>query len=464
MHFDGTLKKCIAPFSLLRPHECEPPPADDDEDAPISALEDRPAQRAAQGSMSKKEDTATTTTAAPPTSGGSKRDRRDAKRAAEREKRARRESAAADAAAIAKAIAESEAAMAEDKVESLAPKLATVDVMVYSGHKNDVFVCSWNPKYPVVATGSGDGTARIWKVPPDGVEPDLDPIVLPHADESTGQKDVTTLDWHVSELTQTLRQHAGPIFGVRWNRKGDLLVTISIDRSAVVWDAVSGECRQQFVFHESPVLDVDWKDDITFASCGADRAVFVCKVGNHEPIRSFVGHKGEINVLRWDPTATYLASCSDDCTAKIWTMESESPLWELVGHSRQIYSLRWAPATARRTSPLLATASFDGTARLWDAVSGACLHVLSAATSLPSLTAPSSSDAGTPGADVWAVAFSPDAALVATATVGRAVRVFRVADGTAVADADLTHFAGGIYDVAWSPAGSRLAVTLSGSN
>ncbi|KAJ1561803.1 Transducin (beta)-like 1 X-linked receptor 1, partial [Cladochytrium tenue] len=383
--FDGTLKKCIAPFSLLHPHECETP-ADDDDDAAVPALEHRPAQRAAQAA--KKEDTATTSTAAPPTSGGSKRDRRDAKRAAEREKRARRESAAADAAAIAKAIAESEAAMAEDKVESLAPKMTNVDVMVYSGHKNDVFVCSWNPKYPVVATGS-----------------------------------------------------------------------------AVVWDAVSGECRQQFVFHESPVLDVDWKDDITFASCGADRAVFVCKVGNHEPIRSFVGHKGEINVLRWDPTATYLASCSDDCTAKIWTMESESPLWELVGHSRQIYSLRWAPATARRTSPLLATASFDGTARLWDAVSGACLHVLSAASSLPSLTTPSASDAaGTPGADVWAVAFSPDAALVATATVGRAVRVFRVADGTAVADADLTHFAGGIYDVAWSPAGSRLAVTLSGSN
>jgi hypothetical protein len=43
---------------------------------------------------------------------------------------------------------------------------------------------------------SGDGTARIWRVPGEPSDSVSDPIVLQHSHGSE-QKDVTTLDWNV---------------------------------------------------------------------------------------------------------------------------------------------------------------------------------------------------------------------------------------------------------------------------
>ena len=63
-----------------------------------------------------------------------------------------------------------------------------------------------------------------------------------------------------------------------------------MDQTAIIWDAYSGECRQQFAFHEGPTLDVDWRDDVTFATSSSDTIVYVCRIGNLEPVRTYAGH------------------------------------------------------------------------------------------------------------------------------------------------------------------------------
>jgi WD40 repeat protein len=73
----------------------------------------------------------------------------------------------------------------------------------------------------------------------------------------------------------------------------------------------------------APCLDVNWRDNKCFASCSQDQAIYVCQVGRNTPIKKYDsgaltgGHTDEVNAIRWDPTAKYLASCSDDCTAKV---------------------------------------------------------------------------------------------------------------------------------------------------
>ncbi|WP_404815561.1 NACHT domain-containing protein [Streptomyces thermolineatus] len=108
----------------------------------------------------------------------------------------------------------------------------------------------------------------------------------------------------------------------------------------------------------------------------------------------------------------------------------------LDGHMDTVRDIAWS-ADGR----LLATASRDGTARVYDAASGRSLCVLPC-----------------DGAMVESVSFSPDAARLATVGRDQVVRVWDVASGEPVRQ--LTG-AGGIgRQVAWSPDGTRVAATF----
>lgn len=50
------------------------------------------------------------------------------------------------------------------------------------------------------------------------------------------------------KLKARLERHTGPVFALRWNKRGDLLLTSSADESTVVWDVAAGAVKQQFAF------------------------------------------------------------------------------------------------------------------------------------------------------------------------------------------------------------------------
>ena len=105
----------------------------------------------------------------------------------------------------------------------------------------------------------------------------------------------------------------------------------------------NGHVVQQFSDHEAPALDVDWKDDTTFASCSTDKRVLICRVGVEKPLRIYTGHMDEVNAVKWDPSGTMLASCSDDYTAKVWnvTTDQTEPMYDFKSHKAEIYTVKW---------------------------------------------------------------------------------------------------------------------------
>ena len=50
-------------------------------------------------------------------------------------------------------------------------------------------------------------------------------------------------------------------------------------------------------FFVAPILDVDWQNNTSFASCSTDKIIHVCKIGVEKPVKSFQGHTVSLHAL-----------------------------------------------------------------------------------------------------------------------------------------------------------------------
>ncbi|KAN0100425.1 WD40-repeat-containing domain protein [Tylopilus felleus] len=307
------------------------------------------------------------------------------------------------------------------------PKSKRLDpVRLLQAHKAEVFVVAWSPTTAgQLVSGSRDATVNYWNVPlgPHGEQSPRPTLTLSNLATSS-QADLTSIDWSpdgslvaIGSYDATLRiytsagkgyltddHHKGPIFAAKFSPSGQWVATASLDSTSCVWDIKNKRLYRQYRNHEEACcLDVDWIDDSTFASGGSDRVVHIVSLNGMKPIQTLKGHEGELNMLKCNPSRTRLATCSDDATARIWNIEhvhSEKPISTAVvlkGHKRWLTSIKWCPNNQAGERELVATASFDCTARLWDSVTGDCLKVFTDHTNY-----------------VFALSFSPDGSLLAS--------------------------------------------------
>ena len=136
----------------------------------------------------------------------------------------------------------------------------------------------------------------------------------------------------------------------------------------------------------------------------------------------------------FSPDGKRVVTASWDKTARVWDADTGKPVGEPMTHSDEVNSASFSPDGKR-----VVTASYDKTARVWDASSGAPIG--------PALEHDSSVTQG---------AFSPDSSRVATVSEDGTARVWNAASGALIGVPLQT--AGAATHVDWSPDGLRLVI------
>lgn len=157
------------------------------------------------------------------------------------------------------------------------------------------------------------------------------------------------------------------------------------------------------------------------------------------PIAYLRGHTKPVQSVAFSPDSHVLASASDDGTIRLWDMDDRRTLYTLTDHKQSVRSVAFRPV---REEYLLASGGDDGAVRLW---------IWSNLQQAPTATVLLQRDEA-----VHAVTFTSDGSLLAIAT-GMTVEVWDFAQHRQ--RYTLTGHTGTVYGLAFSPDGQKLAST-----
>ncbi len=256
----------------------------------------------------------------------------------------------------------------------------------------------------------------------------------------TGSADKTAVVWDAAtgDKLRTLQGHTSWVSSVALSPDGKRALTGSRDNTAILWDATGGEKLLTLKGHTNWVRSAAFSPDGKRALTGSlDKTAVLWDATTGDKLRTLQGHAGGVSSVAFSPDGLRALTGSEDNTAVLWDADSGEKLLTLNGHTKPVRSVALSPDGKRAL-----TGSEDGTAVLWDAATGDKLRTLQGHTRW-----------------VNSVAFSPDGQRVLTASsVDNSVVVWDAATGDKLRT--LKGQAGDMSSVALSPDGRRV---LTGS-
>lgn len=246
------------------------------------------------------------------------------------------------------------------------------EIKRFTEHQSWVVTVAFNPKHPLLVSGSLDETLRVWNWQTGQALytlPAHDRGVNCVAIGSGGQvlascgDDATVKIWNLSNrlLLHILKGHLRDVTSVAIGAQGFLLASGSEDRTIRLWTLDRGNLVKTLVGSAGMIKTVAWAmDDSLLISGGLDNTVRLWNPQKAVNSHTLSGHANTVNQVAVSPDHQWIASASKDRTVRLWHLPNGDPGPILQGHTQEVNTVAFFSDNQR-----LVSGGSDGTLRIW---------------------------------------------------------------------------------------------------
>jgi WD40 repeat protein/transcriptional regulator with XRE-family HTH domain len=309
------------------------------------------------------------------------------------------------------------------------------------GHTDKVFGVAFSPDGKYLASGSGDGTARLWELATgetihifEGRAGEVGEVQF-----SPDGKYLAVSSTESTQLWDIVSGQEVQVFsGIRggtsaaFSPDAKYIVTSSFnDKNSQLWDVATGQSLYTFQ-SDGEVIRVAYSPDGKYVLTGSvNYTAQLWDPATGDEIKTFAISSG-IESLTFSPDSTSIAFGNSNGNAQIWSINTGELIREFSGPEGFVQGIKFSP-----DGQTLLTGSADRAVRLWEVDTGQLIRVL-----------------GAHSAGVQGVAFSSDGRFVATASEDKTARLWSLQ--TFPGGIELNGNSGPIWQASFSPDGKRV--------
>jgi WD40 repeat protein len=195
-------------------------------------------------------------------------------------------------------------------------------IQTFTGHSNSVNSIAMSPDGQILASGSRDGTIKLWHIQ-DGKE------IYTLKDQPTNN--------HPSFYYPSIQ----PVYSVAFSPDGKILASGSGYKTITLWKVKSGKKLGVLKGHMQSVRSVAFSSDGEILASGSeDRTIKLWQVQERITIDTLTGHKNTVNSVAFSPDGKSLVSGSSDGNIKLWcgerNCESTIQTWQPSSEQRML--------------------------------------------------------------------------------------------------------------------------------